>query len=150
VDPATVTPPPPTEAEAAIAIAAIQAQAAVTINAQNNEAAIEIAETHAETDQNRIESNTECLSLQEQLAQARARIVELETLQASPSPVSSQEVAETIAEEVVAEIATDLTPLSTSQETVETQTEAIEKSEDERQEVELVALPGRKPLVLLV
>jgi len=152
VDPETVTPAPPTDSEAAIAIAAIQADAAVIINEQNNEAALAIAEVHAETDETRIESNTECLSLEAQLAQALATIQQLqsEKVLASQSEVSLAETQMEIAEEIVEEIAENLTPLYTSEETVETPTEVIEKSEEEKPGLEILALPGRKPLRLLV
>ena len=142
---------PVTDSEAAVAIAAIEAEAAITINAQNNETAIEIAETHAETDQTRIESNERWNYLEAEVQRLTTQNNELVTLLALQQPVSSQGET-TLAEEIAEEIAEDLTPLSMSEETVSTPTEAIEEKEEEKPVAEIPPLLeiGRKPIIRLV
>jgi len=138
-----------------VAIAAIQAQTAIEINNANNETAVELAEIHAETTETLHNESNE----QWHLNSLEDRIRELEAenllLKATPPPSFSPEAETTEALETMAEElqATDLTPVSMSEETSSIQTEVSERSEDAKPEAEVI-IPllelERKPKIQLV
>jgi hypothetical protein len=138
-----------------VAIAAIEAQTAIEINNANNETAVELAEIHAEATETlhseRDDTQWRLNSLEERNRELEAEIALLRALPQVSSPLEAEtaETLETIAEELAA---TTSIPVSTSEETNLTQTEATEKSEDESLALEIPPLLEleRKPKIMLV
>jgi hypothetical protein len=153
--PSSALTPEPGPTENDVAIAAIQAQTAIEINNANNETAIELAEIHAEATETLHNESDDTQwrlnSLEERNRELEAEIARLKeaNLVSSPPEQVAEEILEAIAEEPPQ---TDLTPQSTSGETVSTETEPSEKSAEESLTLEIPPLlevePKRKIMLV--
>lgn len=131
-----------------VTIAAIEADKEIKIEEIRAEARVEEAEAYAEAQTAPEDDKWTILEkLASTLETVETRLATLELMQTSLALVEEME-AETIAEEVAEEL-NDLTPQSMSAPTSETQTEVIEKSEEESLIPPVVEVSG-KPIIRLV